>query len=504
MVALVALALAVAPGADLVEPPTSVHAAELEAHRGHPGLAARPRPGAGRDVRDDEGLSKVVYGFLPYWQSAAEVRWDRLTHLAYFGAELEADGSIVEDHGWGLAGADLVLEAHAANVLVTLTAIEFEPATLEALLGSSAARSAAIDNLVASVVAQGADGITLDFERLPYSRKAELVSFVTELRAALTAAVPGGHLGVVTPAVDWAGSYDYDLLAINSDALLVMAYDYHWRGGNPGPVAPISAGTRWSGPDILGTIDEYLTWGGVENKERFILGVPLYGYNWPATSSAVPGTRAAGDVTAPSLTSCSQSFAADKQWDADAQSPYRVYTQSTGVRQLFCEDQESLAAKLDLVDSHQWGGAMLWAVGYAEPSDPFWEELGTRWGVVPSNYSPVARIVGPSSALAGAWFTLDAGGSSDVEGGPLTFAWTQESGPAGTLESTSGDRTRVRVAAPGTCRFAVAVSDGTATTVATHTVEVNAAPAPADDGCAASPSPLTALLAALALARRRR
>ena len=37
----------------------------------------------------------------------------------------------------------------------------------------------------------------------------------------------------------WSAAYDYRALAAHVDFLMIMAYDQHWRGDAPGPVAAL-------------------------------------------------------------------------------------------------------------------------------------------------------------------------------------------------------------------------------------------------------------------------
>jgi len=159
--------------------------------------------------------------------------------VGFFSAEVRGDGSIATWHGWdGAAGAGLVADAHGHGKKAVLVVTCFDQATIHAVLTSG--RAAAIANLVAGVEAAGGDGVNLDFEGLDDLDRDAMVTFTTDLAAALRAAVPGAHLSLATPAVDWSMAWDYAGLADAADQLMIMAYDYHWRGSDPGPVAPLT------------------------------------------------------------------------------------------------------------------------------------------------------------------------------------------------------------------------------------------------------------------------
>lgn len=411
-------------------PPPSIHQLEWQRRRERPlpepdGQPPRV-PARERAALADVVLNRVVYGFLPYWVAAdlSHIRWELLSHVAYFSVSLNADGSVTNlsgSYAWpfGAYPAALRSATQAAGVKVTLTATNFSSSSIATLLGSAANRQNAIDNLVALVDGTG-DGVNIDLEGVPLSQKANLVTFMADLAAAVHAAVPGGHVSVCTPAVDWAGAFDYDQLALACDALFIMGYDYHWSSATTaGPCAPLTGGGVWGTYNVTWTIDDYMTWGGSENRSKFLLGVPYYGYEWPTSSTSVPSSTTGTGSSKTYNVARVNAATYGRLWDVASQTPYYVYT-SGGARQGWYDDAESLGYKWDLVNSQDLGGTGIWALNYDTADTLLWDQLQAKLACLDA----AAPAVTPPSAL-----TLDqtsccgaAGGAGATSAGSAALA----------------------------------------------------------------------------------
>ena len=154
------------------------HAADAQAH------AADPEAGW---VREPPGilyktykmtaptLTRRVYGYLPYWESIDLVsyHWDLITDVIAFSVGIGADGTVTNSHS--LPGAALVSAAHAHGVNVHLCATLFNSSgrsEIATFLASPAARAKAVQQLVA--LANGIDGLNLDFEFVPSGSRAQV------------------------------------------------------------------------------------------------------------------------------------------------------------------------------------------------------------------------------------------------------------------------------------------------------------------------------------------
>src|SRR5262249_15834355 len=184
--------------APAVAPPT-IHQLDAAAHAG---IAAPPQgaPAAAIAPLVPRLASpfKQVHGFHPYWMgtSYTSYDWSLLSTVAFFALDLTATGSISNAHGWPVTG--LVSAAHSHGVRVIVTADLSDATALNTLLASGVNRQAAIQAIVAAVVNGGADGACIDFEGVPGTRKADLVTFLGALRTGLQASIPGAYLSIAT------------------------------------------------------------------------------------------------------------------------------------------------------------------------------------------------------------------------------------------------------------------------------------------------------------------
>jgi spore germination protein len=114
---------------------------------------------------------------------------------------------------------------------------------------------------------EGFEGVQIDFESIHCDDKNLFFDFLRDLRKK----IGGKMLSVAVPARtrQVKDAFDYDVLRDIADRLIIMAYDEHWKGSNPGPVASIEWCSKVAG---------YTK--SVIPKEKLVMGVPLYGRSW--------------------------------------------------------------------------------------------------------------------------------------------------------------------------------------------------------------------------------
>jgi spore germination protein YaaH len=324
------------------------------------------------------GPSRRVFGYSYAGGSSASWHWDLLTDVAFFAEPMHTDGTMPTT-SWLSAGKALTDAAHAHGVRCVLAVTLFITSgqnQIHTFLSSPAAVAAGTQAIVDAVTANDADGASLDFEFVSSGDRAAFTAFVVGLADALHTARPGSDLSIAMPAVTYPG-YDIAALGAAADTLMVMAYDFHYSGSDPGPVAPLADSSLWGHGSQASAIALFQAH---VDPSRVLIGMPLYGYDYHATSTAVPGQRVPGTTASAVTYRAAETDAAQygRQWDAASSTPYYIYSDASGTRQTFYDDAESLGLKIDQVVASGVGGIGLWELSYTAPS--FWTMLDGRLG----------------------------------------------------------------------------------------------------------------------------
>lgn len=374
--------------ATLAAPLPSIHALEREAHRGEAPaarvLALPPTP------HPHPGLSRVVYGYYPYWVGHLDsIRWQALTHLAWFCVELTASGGISARHGW--PDATTVDAAHAAGVRVDLAFTLFNDSGHDyvgELCADPDRRAAAINNMIDEMEDGGADGINVDFEGLKSGTRDHFTTFVTELRAAMTAR---GHadaeLSIAGPS-DWLSQFDLPALLEQIDYYFIMAYGYFWSGSSyAGPPGLVRVSSDWRPAASISAVRSIAQISAMitpVQRQQIVYGVPFYGREWSTANDNVPSHKveSLGPVT---FAEARAALAGGKtrRWHEGIRNPWYMWQAGTVWHQVWYEDEESLAVKYQLAIDENLGGIGIWALNYDVGYPELWDGLQAKFVAEP-------------------------------------------------------------------------------------------------------------------------
>lgn len=280
--------------------------------------------------------------------------------LVPFWFRVTEDGSVigeVEQRVLDLAaGTDTRIHGLVSNFRGT----NFSKELIDAVLENPQIRQQAAVNIVNTAQTYNLNGINLDMEFISPENRDLYTAFVQDLYLRLQAA--GKELTISTPAKttddpeNWFhGAYDYPQLAEYSTELFIMTYDYHWFGGNPGPISP----AYWV-RDVL----NYAV--SVIPANKIKLGIPVYGYDWPIEErdGELIATANADTVSFIEAIGKAQLYNASILWDDQAKEPYYFYTAEDGTRhQVYFANASSFSWRLALAQEYDLAGFAAWKLG---------------------------------------------------------------------------------------------------------------------------------------------
>jgi len=236
-----------------------------------------------------------------------------------------------------------------------------------------AERDAIVDRLYELVLTRGYDGIHIDFEGVNAADRDLLTDFMTRLH---TAFKPQGWIvsqAVIARTSDsstyWGGAYDYEKLSKVNNYITIMAYDYGYASRpDPIAVAPI----WW--------VDSVMDYAVTRiPREKILLGIPLYGYDWNITTGAT-----ATSVTHPGAIELAAQPGATAGYSEEHQAPWVKYTDHNGhMHEVWYENAASFEAKLTLMTDHRVAGFAGWRLGHEDPA---------VWTVIAGLSTPATRL----------------------------------------------------------------------------------------------------------------
>ncbi len=321
-------------------------------------------------VREDEDLGtrldgkvSLVWDYYSQYVTApvrdGEIEGINVVSPSFY--EITASGDI--DANIGNNGINYINWAHANGYKVWPLVSNSELGDLDAvsnLLSTFENRAYLIENIVKELEDAGVDGVNIDFENMYQEDKDNYSRFLIELAPRLRE--KGLTLSVDVTAPDgsptWSLCFDRNIIGKVADYIMFMGYD---QNGASSTEAGTVAGADW----VELNIKKFLGQEGVA-EDKLILGMPFYTRLWKETN----GTLTSSVVNMRSVTIPD---GVEKTWDEDTKQYYIEYQQDGATYKMWIEDEESIKAKLDLVNNYNLAGAAYWSKD---------RESNTIWGVI--------------------------------------------------------------------------------------------------------------------------
>lgn len=335
-----------------------------------------------RNPRSPGAPYSTVVGFYVNWDEASfrslQDNADKLTYVMSQWLTLNADGKSFNDKRWDRTvdpDAVKIARQHDVKIIPMLDNVDnklFRWERLRSLLSDVPAQKNMAIKLRDYLLAKNYQGINVDFEPAyetwqPQERKAssELVrEALPRFMGILKTTFEPAHLLVTQdlPVSDDAlKTLDYDALNDVNDFVIVMLYDQHTPGDDPGPIAS----QKWV-EDVAERVFSKM------DSSKVILGLDNRCYDWPVKYDKEGVPHSIGTAK-PTLLGDALRIAneakAPMEMDPDDLNPYFTYVdEDKRDHVVYILDAVTAYNEIVALKGYQPRGASLWYLGTEDPS----------------------------------------------------------------------------------------------------------------------------------------
>lgn len=266
------------------------------------------------------------------------------------------DGKVVESDDHRLAQL-LAGTKHAPKMLPMVQNLGpngWDGEGIARMLANPSKRTAVVNQLVAIAVHRRAAGLVLDFESLPPVALNAYIHFIRQLNAALP---DSAQVAVTVPAGDEA--WPLRRLAAVTDRVIFMAYDQHWQGGQPGPIAA----QNWFVNEVQKARAEI-------GPEKLVVALGSYGYDWHGD-----GTDA---LSLDEAWLAAHDSSATIQFDRASSNSGFAYDEGNIHHQIWMMDAAASWDQMQALRRLNLPSVALWRLGSEDPG--FWTDLASFRG----------------------------------------------------------------------------------------------------------------------------
>lgn len=312
-------------------------------------------------------VPRIVAAFYTTWQETGlhslRANADKITHLLPEWLHLARDGSGLDLYDWDPAivphNRDVlqIARQHGMKVMPVLNNAEagrFDPRRVHRLLASPSAQQVLALQIRDWLVQNGFQGINIDFENLypeDYQRSSQWLKLLGETLH------PLGLQVSVDVEAERAPVY-WKQIANACDFVVLMAYDEHYAGGEPGPVASLD----WTRRVLKQALERI-------PASKLVLGIGNYAYDWRSSSSTAETLTFQEAILRARDNRSDEPPQRVIDFDSQALNPTFTYTDDNGVfHEVWLLDAVTAANQWLLGNQAGLRGAALWVLGSEDPS----------------------------------------------------------------------------------------------------------------------------------------
>lgn len=211
------------------------------------------------------------------------------------------------------------------------------------LLKTTSTRQKLINSLVRELLEFGIDGINVDFETVSEKAAPAYIQFIRELSIACRKNKLVLSIDNYVPA-SYNQYYNREEQGIVADYVIIMGYDEHWAGSEPGSTASLPFVDR----GIRDTLEQV-------PKEKVINAVPFFTRIWTDGGSKAAGIYKVEDII--------EEKQLQPVWLEDLGQYYVEYEEEGKTTSIWVEDVRSMKLKMDTVEKYDIAGIACWKLG---------------------------------------------------------------------------------------------------------------------------------------------
>lgn len=333
---------------------------------------------------------KEVFGWHPYWMGNAwkNYPFELLSTLSYFSYKIDpATGSYSNPEqikDW--RNTALIDSAKLKKTKILLTISSHGRLNNNEFLSDRGKWSVLMDSVTRLIKDRNADGVDINFEQLPYMKRERFSLFVKQFREQLDNQITEKKsiISITLPAVDSREIFDIRELQKYVDLLVIMGYDYNTGNQVQGAVAPLRS-VEGHNISLSNTVEFYLK-NGID-PSKTVLALPYYGSMWSGD------LKADGEVDSKFERKITyreiMNLFSKKISPSDNSAPfldkksmtnyYNLTYPDNTTKEIWFDDDYTLGKKFDYAISQELKGVGIWALGYDDGYEEFWDIIDDRF-----------------------------------------------------------------------------------------------------------------------------
>lgn len=227
------------------------------------------------------------------------------------------------------------------------------------VLSYTSKRAYLVENLVNTALEYELDGINIDFEGLSQDTGEHFIQFVREL------SVVCREKGIVLSVDNYVPTgytdhYNRGEQGVFADYVIIMGYDEHYNGS---PEAGSVASIGFVEDGIRRTVDQV-------PAQKVINALPFYTRIWKSEGANLTSEAVGMDLAEQFVANHNM----EMRWDEETCQNYGEVQEGGILYQVWLEDEDSISAKLNIMQKYNIGGVASWKLGFEKAS--IWDVIG--------------------------------------------------------------------------------------------------------------------------------